>query len=244
MHFERSGSRRNLLWYHFSAHPTCYHDTNCGPDWPGRVADRCRSSDQVSPSFLQGHIGDVAPGGGGLGNAEHTSLRVCQGMFQALQDSKRIEPSTLRVQARQIHLPLDIELLKQQMAHYKAHPQPAGSFERDWYENFATKWDLSRNRLSTTVAAIQLGELALVFQPSELYTYYGLAIRRDSPLPETIVVGFADGYVGYLPDPRAFENGEYAAIVVPKILDFPPFVPSAAQHLTSEAIGLLNATVA
>ena len=73
------------------------------------------------------------------------------------------------------------------------------------------------------MSAIQLGPVGLVFHPGELYTCYGLMIRRDSPLRETLVVGYADGSVGYLPDPEAYRLGEYSAIVVPKILDFPRF---------------------
>lgn len=46
--------------------------------------------------------------------------------------------------------------------------------------------------------------------------------------------------VGYLPDPKAFRDREYAAIVVPKILDLPPFKPETASILTRSAVKLLN----
>ena len=65
----------------------------------------------------------------------------------------------------------------------------------------------------------------MVFHPAELYSYYGLAIRRDSPLADTLVVGYTDGMIGYLPDPEAYRAGEYSAVIVPKILDYPPFAP-------------------
>ena len=82
--------------------------------------------------------------------------------------------------------------------------------------------------------------LALVFHPSELYSYYGLAIDRGSPFRHTLVIGYADGYIGYLPDPKAFERREYAAITVPRILNYPPFTPTAAQRLADEAIDLVE----
>jgi hypothetical protein len=87
---------------------------------------------------------------------------------------------------------------------------------------------------------MRIGDLGLVFHPAELYSYYGLAIRRDSPFPNTIVVGYADGLIGYLADPQAYKSGEYAAIVVPKILDFPPFTPAAAGQMTVAAVDLLR----
>jgi len=41
----------------------------------------------------------------------------------------------------------------------------------------------------------------MLFHPAELYSYYGLAIRRDSPLHDTLVVGCTDGSIGYLTRP-------------------------------------------
>jgi hypothetical protein len=38
---------------------------------------------------------------------------------------------------------------------------------------------------------------------------------------------------------NAYKAGEYAAVVVPKILDYPPLVPTATQTLAESALGLL-----
>ena len=93
------------------------------------------------------------------------------------------------------------------------------------------------------ISAMQIGDVGLAFHPSELYSYYGLAIQRSSPLPETIVVGYTDGLIGYLTDPAAYRNGEYAALTVPKILDIPPFTPTAAAALTAAVVQLIVRTV-
>ena len=83
----------------------------------------------------------------------------------------------------------------------------------------------------------------MLFHPAELYSCYGLAIRRDSPVADTLVVGYTDGIIGYLPDPKAYKAGEYAAIVVPKILDYPPFTPTAARQFTAAAMAMLKTLV-
>ena len=57
---------------------------------------------------------------------------------------------------------------------------------------------------------------------------------------DTLVVGYADGVIGYLPDPNAYKAREYAAIVVPKIVDYPPFTPTAARQFTAAALALLK----
>jgi len=43
-----------------------------------------------------------------------------------------------------------------------------------------------------------------------------------------------------VPDPKAYEAGEYAAIVVPKIMDLPPFRSDVGRKLTATALELLS----
>ena len=116
-------------------------------------------------------------------------------------------------------------------------------FAADWYQGSLQR-DVSQTHLPVPLSAMQLGDVGMLFHPSELYSCYGLMIRRDSPLPDTLVVGIADGEIGYLPDPNAYQAREYSAIVVPKILDLPPFTPTAARELTAAAIAMLNKIVA
>ena len=87
---------------------------------------------------------------------------------------------------------------------------------------------------------MRLGGVGLLFHPAELYSYYGLAIRRDSPFEDTLVVAYADGLIGYLPDPKAYAASEYSAIVVPKILDYPPFTTAAAEEMKTAAVAMLR----
>lgn len=42
------------------------------------------------------------------------------------------------------------------------------------------------------------------------------------------------------PDPKANKAGEYAAIVVSKILDYPPFTPTVAREFTAAGVALLK----
>ncbi len=249
-HFQRQGENRDLLWYNFSAHPVCYRDGNAGPDWPGIVDELVRQKLNIRPSFLQGHCGDVNAGDGKhwIGAAERTAQPVFAAIEQAIAGGKRVKVDGLRVETEQFMLPLNIELFKQWLAAYKKDPaKPGGGFvdtrfAEDWYKS-AAKYDLSRTHFPIPLTAMRIGELGLMFHPSELYSYYGLAIRRDSPLPNTLAVGYADDIIGYLPDPNAHKAGEYAAKVVPKIIDLPPFAPTATRQVAAAAVGLLGKTV-
>jgi hypothetical protein len=248
MFLERADGKRNLMWYHFSAHPVCYTDEQAGPDWPGLVARMIRDSHQLSPSYLQGHTGDVNPGDGSpwIGDVQETAQAVHAAIDNAMDRLERIHVDTLQSKTQEFQVPLDIELFKDWLARYRQDPSKCTSgqwvdarFAKDWFEGNIDR-DSSQTGLPITLTALRIGNLGLVFHPAELYSYYGLAIRRDSPFPNTVVVGYADGLIGYLADPQAYKSGEYAAIVVPKILDFPPFTPTAASAMTNTAVDLLR----
>jgi hypothetical protein len=66
------------------------------------------------------------------------------------------------------------------------------------------------------VAAWRLGEeLAFVAIPGELFASLGLEIERQSPTAETWIIGYANDYVGYLPDHAAYAMGTYEALASP-----------------------------
>ena len=81
---------------------------------------------------------------------------------------------------------------------------------------------LLRSRLATQpplqvpLTAWRLGaDLALVGIPGEPFASLGAAIEGRSPFHHTWVVGYANGYAGYLPDRPAFAAGTYEALASP-----------------------------
>jgi hypothetical protein len=252
LYFDRSAGKVPLLWYHFSAHPVCYADELAGPDWPGIVDQRLKEKYSLVPSYLQGHIGDVNPGDGDpwRGDAGKTSEAVYQAVVRATEDRKPVAVARVRCATRPFDVPLNVELFRSWLDEYRKDPSKCttsewvdAGFAKDWYEGNAQR-NVSGGAMNISLSTLQLGDLVLAFHPAELYSYYGLAIQRSSPVKETVVVGYTDGIIGYLPDPKAYEAREYAAFVVPKILDNPPFTPAAAQQLTDGVGELIKQTVA
>jgi neutral ceramidase len=246
--FQRPGQRRDLLWYHFSAHPVCHADEAAGPDWTGTVAERLQESHQLQTSFLQGHAGDVNPGDGDpwRGDIDKTTRGVYDALCRALDQARPVSGGRLQVRSGLYRVAYDLPRFQAWVAAYRDDPSKCdrgpwvdAGFAADWFQANRDR-DLQDAHLPVTLAAMQVGDVGLVFHPAELYSYYGLAIRRDSPFAHTLVVGYADDIIGYLADPRAYEAGEYAAITVPKILDYPPFTPDAAAGMTAASIGLLR----
>ncbi len=251
LYFERARAKPNILWYHFSAHPVCYHDDQAGPDWPGMVNDLVRQKHKLTPSFLQGHSGDVNAGDAEhwIGTPENTAGPVATAIGQAMDSAKSVRADCLRVRTAPTPLPLDMERFTQWIAAYREDPAKCNKgpwvdarFAEAWFQS-AVKWDTGQNQTTVPLSAMQLGELAMVFHPAELYSCYGLMIQRDSPLENTLVMGYADDLIGYLPDPAAYRTGEYSAITVPKIIDLPPFTPTAGQALSKAAVAMLQRVV-
>lgn len=248
LYFIRERPKRDLLWYHFSAHPVCFTDGLAGPDWLGIVATKTFARDDLSPVFMQGHCGDVNPGPGKpwLGEPEQVSEAVYAALHHATEHSQRVKADTFRVTGGKVDLPLNLPLLKEQLAAYEADPAQCtkgewvdAGFAAAWHIS-ATQWKDGRTVYTAPLAALRLGGMGLIFHPAELYSYYGLRIQMDSPFPQTLAVGYANDFTGYLTDPKAYAAKEYAAVVVPKILDLPPFKPETAQVLTEAAVGLLR----
>ena len=63
--------------------------------------------------------------------------------------------------------------------------------------------------LKTRIGALRLAEAAFCFIPGEPFIETALAIRRASPWKFTVVVGYAEEWIGYVPTDRAFDNGGY-----------------------------------
>jgi hypothetical protein len=212
------------------------------------VAGKMEARDDLRPAFLQGHCGDVNPGDGAtsLGDPEIVSEAVYAALHHAANHSEFVEVSEIRSVNREIKIPLDLARLQQQIERYRQDPATCNKgewvdapFAKAWFES-AVKWKAGHTSYSAPISAMRLGPIGFVFHPAELFSCYGLAIRRDSPFPNTLVIGYADDVIGYVTDPAAYEKSEYAAMVVPKIIDLPPFKPEAGRELAAAALGLLK----
>ena len=59
------------------------------------------------------------------------------------------------------------------------------------------------------VQAIQIGNLAVIGVPGEIFAETALEIRQHLPVAQAIIVGLANDDLGYLPPPSAYREGGY-----------------------------------
>lgn len=68
-------------------------------------------------------------------------------------------------------------------------------------------------RIAAEVQVITVGrDLAFVALPGEIFVELGLAIKQASPYPNTIVVELANGSIGYVPNRKAYAEGNYEPV--------------------------------
>ncbi|MCC6794774.1 MAG: neutral/alkaline non-lysosomal ceramidase N-terminal domain-containing protein [Candidatus Hydrogenedentes bacterium] len=247
LYFQRAENKKPLLWYHFCAHPVCYQDTQAGPDWPGIIAKGI----EPEPGFLQGHIGDVNPGDGKkwIGEPMPTAQAIAPALHHAMGHGDIVEIDELKIVNDTVDLHFDMERFKAEMDFFKSHPEKCKdgvwvdeTFAKAWSEN-AAQWNMNTTSYRAPISAMRLGSVALLFHPAELYSFYGLQLRAAAPFSNVLAVGYCDDFVGYLTDPKAYDNKEYAAIVVPKIMGWPPFTSECARHFTAQCQALLTKLV-
>lgn len=87
--------------------------------------------------------------------------------------------------------------------------------------------------LDLPISVVTFGDVAWVHLPVELFASLGQRIRQGSPFAVTRVVGYTDGYFGYVADRAAHEAGTYEALM--SYLD-----ADAGEALVDAAIDLLH----
>jgi len=80
-------------------------------------------------------------------------------------------------------------------------------------QNYARGTITAAERPEATVTvklqAIRIGDLAVCGIPFETFVEIGLDLKRRSPFPQTMVIGLANGRIGYLPTPEQHKLGGY-----------------------------------
>ena len=59
------------------------------------------------------------------------------------------------------------------------------------------------------VHAMRIGDLGVVGLHGEVFSEIGLDIKKRSPFPQTMILGLANGSVGYIATDRAMDEGSY-----------------------------------
>ncbi|MGF7057793.1 neutral/alkaline non-lysosomal ceramidase N-terminal domain-containing protein [Brassicibacter mesophilus] len=81
--------------------------------------------------------------------------------------------------------------------------------------------------------AIKIGEGVILSQPAELFSSLGNDIMKSSPYTPTMIIGYANGSIGYVPDRDSYVEGGYESLSC-------SFNLGEGERLRDTAISLLH----
>ncbi|MCO5222830.1 MAG: neutral/alkaline non-lysosomal ceramidase N-terminal domain-containing protein [Thermomicrobiales bacterium] len=243
----RAGRLASVL-VHFACHPTILSSDSrvLSADFPGalrRETERLLTQTGDPPVVLSvnGAAGDVSTRFTRLAQDPSEVERVGHGLAQAtlraLESAREVGPGlgSARVPVTLDLRSLDDSLLETEMD-AGGHTGLTDAERRMW-ETRAQGAVLLRKLTATggetvvrsfELPAWQFGEVGLVAIPGELFASLGREIAEQSPGPE-LVLGYANGYAGYLVDTAAYEASTYEALAS-------PFAPGTGETVRQAAI--------
>ena len=181
--FRRSDGSCKALLVHYTCHLDNVGGTEISADYPGHLTRRLqeRLPDRPFVFYLQGACGDInhVDTRSSVGRKGHEHSRW---MGETLAGDVCValsSPETLDLAPVTVaSCPVELPVRKD------ADPE-AGKAE---------------------VQAIRLGDLGVVGVPAEYFVELQLDIKRRSPLPVTLVGELTNGWIGYIPTRKAFEE--------------------------------------
>jgi hypothetical protein len=229
------------LIVNFALHPV--HGgggTGLSAGWPGNMCDAIKAQlgGDCVPCFLNGALGDVHHQSTLVHDYVDTKERIGHIVAESVlnivptlkyTDNARVASSvsTIQIPLRDIDGPHGINMPRRQRF------APDAIYEQLIARLRAKR--AKRDHVLAQIQAIRIGDAAFVSLPCEPFSAIGLNIKMHSPLPQTYVVGCANGMIGYVPTRAAFERGGYeCTLSMGSKLD-----PSGAEMLTARALDLV-----
>lgn len=235
----------------YACHPSSLESTvrSISADFPGVMRVELERELGGRAEFLQGAAGDIDP----IDKQPDWSLpieygRQLAGAAASAAEAAAPMTTTPLVSARErVVLPrrgaasvFEAEAELRALAHEHAR---GGDDPVQWWRGLkvaeaeavvAALRDGRSPTIAADISALRIGDVALVFAPAELFSELGVRIKRRSPSAVTVVVGYTDGALWYVPTRAAFDEGGY------EVVDACRVAPGAGELLADRMIGLVR----
>jgi hypothetical protein len=222
------------------------HPTHHGPDeflsagYPGVLAAELQRRGCPVTLFLNGacgnvHTADPAAGGQDMG-MEEAGRRLAEDVASALDEMAFSDDAQLAAGQCEVELPFR-EATEEQI---RGTAWGAQRFVDPTLYDRTMPETLERIRREGVerahVQAMALGDAVLVGIPAEYFVEHGLRIKQETYPRRTLVVGHANGMVGYVPTRGAFLRGGYETT----LMDGSRLAPEAGDLLADAAVELVR----
>jgi hypothetical protein len=90
-----------------------------------------------------------------------------------------------------------------------------------------------RGEIATRLTVARVGETAIVGLPGEAFVEFGLALKANPYFPHTLVVGYCNDLILYIPTRQAYTQGGYET-------DMARVAPGAGEQMVATALSQLR----
>jgi neutral ceramidase len=234
----RDGSMRGAL-INFACHPSHNSgDSHFSAGYPGAVARELKARGIPVPLFLQGAAGNIAyddPRGRPAKTIEEIGRMLAADVMRALVKPKWYSPAAVSAASQTLAVPYR-EVTDDDIRGTARGAQRFG--EPGYYDRIIPPLVAKIRKEKTVeveVQVIRIGNVALAGQPSESFVEHGLRIKEATWPTRTLVVCYANGWIGYLPTEDAFQRGGYECTFGPPS----HMAPTVGRKLADAAIELI-----
>jgi neutral ceramidase len=213
-------------YVNFAMHPDTVGGEGVSADYPGVLAKLLagyRGPDMVTV-FANGCCGNInhrdiswLDPQKGPQEAHRIGTRLAAAALRTAPDLKPVAADTLRIRSEMVKLPpapiseADVAAAKEVVKRVK---DPKTKF-LDKVQAFKVL-DVAAHRgrpWEVEVQVITLGDqVAWVSLPGEIFVELGLAVKKGSPYPHTLLAELANGSIGYIPNKPAYPQGNYEVV--------------------------------
>jgi len=200
-------------WLNYGCHPTNVGNLFYSSEYPGVLCDVVESELGGTSMFLNGCHGDVNPHrpnksfddvetmGKGLGD-------VALGL---LRDMTYAEPAAVSGGSTMVQVPLDTPPTLAELREMADAPK-GREYEKQWARDWIGVHE-SRRPIPTTADIefqwFRIGDLTVVCFPGQVFSSWGLELRRRWMSGPLMIVNQANDHAGYFPDQLGWELGGY-----------------------------------
>jgi hypothetical protein len=250
----------------FSMHPTTLDVQTfaVSADYPQYVRNTINEQyPECTVLFFNGTCGDIRPNlldergdfrGGDVTDLVNIGKTIGKHALETNQDSaKCLSKTDIHIIDRTMELLYDFDLRKRQATKRKS---PKGEYEskqinqtlmQDVFDEWEKQMPLGNifdETIGFEISIITIGKaLAIVSLPGEVFTQTGRDIKARSPYPFTMVVGYANETVGYIPTKDDYAYGGYEVEDAYKFYWHPaPFRMDTADRILQQVTELLNSS--
>jgi neutral ceramidase len=226
VYFDTAKNAPIATYVNFALHPDTVGGEGVSADYPGvlsKLLSEFRGPEMLT-MFANGCCGNInhrdirwLDAQKGPREAHRIGTLLAAAVLRTTPEMKPLPVATLRIKSEIVKLPLapvtndDVtsarEVVKRVKDPKTTFLEKVKAFQvLDVASRGGKPWEVE-------VQVIALGDqVAWVSLPGEIFVELGLAIKKSSPYPHTLIAELANGSIGYIPDKSAYPQGNYEVV--------------------------------